>query len=115
MNRIGWKLLLNGIIVIPLLLWFTEATVWNSIVTAVIFCLIAYIIGDQIILRASNNMVATAADAALAFVYFWLVADWMNWSLTWGELLVMVVALGVVEFIFHRLLGEADGRRRVRA
>ena len=55
---------------------------------------------------------ATVADAGLAFVYFWVVAAWMRWTLSLGELIVLALALGVVEWIYHRQLGEADGENR---
>lgn len=115
MNRILRKILMNGIVVVPLLMWFTEATLWGSIMTALALSVIAYLLGDQVILRMSNNIVATVADAALTFFYLWLVADWMDWSLTIGELTTITLALGVVEFIYHRQLGMADGRERERA
>lgn len=108
MNRFLRKLLMNGIVGVPLLMWFTEATLWSSVIAVFVLSVIAYILGDQMILRMSNNTVATVADAGLTFIYFWLVADWMDWSLTIGELSVITLAIGVVEFIYHRQLGEAD-------
>ena len=112
MNRFVRKLVMNGIVVVPLLMWFTEATFWASIVTAVILSTVAFFIGDQLILRMSNNTVATLADAVLAFVYLWIVADTMDWALTIGELFTIVVALGIVEMIYHRQLGRQDGQER---
>ncbi len=108
MNRLLRKIIMNGIVIVPLLMWFTEATIWSSLVTAVILSLVAYFIGDQLILRAGNNTVATLADAGMALVYFWFVAVMMGWSLTFGELVVLTLALGVVEWIYHRQLGWAD-------
>jgi uncharacterized membrane protein len=112
MNRFVRKLLMNGIVIVPLLMWFTEATFWASIVTAAIFTTLAYFIGDQLILRMSNNTIATLSDAVLAFVYFWIVADTMDWTLTLGELFTIVVVLGIVEMIYHRQLGRQDGQER---
>lgn len=109
MNRILRKILMNGIVIVPLLMWFTEATFWSSVITALILSVVSYIVGDQMILRASNNTVATIADVGLTFVYYWLVADMLDWSLTIGELTTLSIAVGVVEFIYHRQLGEADG------
>lgn len=101
---------MNGIVVIPLLMWFTEANFLSSLIAASILSVIAYLIGDQLVLRISNNIIATAADAGLAWIYFWAVASMMNWSLTWGELAIITLALGVVEFIFHRQLGYDEDK-----
>lgn len=109
MTRFLYKMILNAIVIVPLLMWFTEATFWASLISGIVLSVIAYILGDQIILRLGNNTGATIADAVLTFVYFWLVAGWMDWSLSIGELIVLTLALGVVEFFYHRYLGKADG------
>lgn len=108
MGRFLVKWIVNGIVVVTMLMWFTEASFWAAFITASILCIIAYLIGDQLILRASNNTVATIADAVLAIVYLWLVADAMKWHLTTGELLGIVAVLTVVEVIFHRYLDHRD-------
>lgn len=113
MMRFLMKCLMNGIIVIPLLMWLSEATFFGALLTAVILCAIAYYAGDQMVLRMSNNAVATIADVLLTFVYLWLVSLVTGWSLTFGELLLITTAVAVVEVIFHRQLGVWD--RRVRA
>jgi len=99
---------MNGIIVIPLLMWFTEATFLGALLAAVVLCAIAYLVGDQIILRMSNNSIATIADAVLTFVYLWIVSTLADWSLSFTELLVITAAVAVVEIIFHRQLGTWD-------
>ncbi|MEJ8547969.1 DUF2512 family protein [Brevibacillus borstelensis] len=106
------KLVINGIIVVPFVYWFTEASVWASIVTSVGLSIIAYLIGDQLILRASNNLVATFSDAILAAVYLWAVAAFMRWNFSFGEILFTVLVLGVAEFFYHRILGRVDQQER---
>jgi hypothetical protein len=105
MGKFLIKLLLNGVVVTPLLYWFTEATMWSALLTALTLACVAYVLGDQMVLRFSNNTIATIADAVLAFFFLWGVAAFMNWSLSWSELFTIVVLLGAVEIIFHRLLG----------
>lgn len=104
------KLILNGIIVVPLLMTFTEARFTSALITAVLLSLVAFVVGDQFILRVSNNMIATICDAALAFVFLWLTAYMADWSLSTGELLTIVLVLGVVEAIYHRMLREVPAR-----
>ncbi|WP_248927300.1 DUF2512 family protein [Paenibacillus hamazuiensis] len=105
------KLVMNGIIVVPMLLWLSEATFVQAAVSAVLLCVIAYWLGDQVILRNSNNLVASVADAGLAFFFLWAAADFMDWTLTMTDLAILAVSVGVVEFIYHRLLAAYDGAR----
>ncbi len=102
------KLILNGIVVVPLLMYFAGATFMGSMVAALGLSVIAYFIGDQMILRRSNNLVATVADAGLAFVYLWLVANFTGWNLDATEMLIIVAALGLVEWFFHGYLQRQD-------
>lgn len=111
MTRFLIKLVVNGIILVPFLMWFTEGTFFSVLMTSLGLTVIAYILGDQMILRATNNVIATISDAILAAVYLWVVAAMLDWSLTWGELLLTVAALGVAELFYHRYLGLADDRR----
>jgi membrane protein DedA with SNARE-associated domain len=103
------KIVLNGIIVIPLLMWFAGASFMSAMITAVALAVIAYLLGDQIILRASNNTIATIADAVLAIVFLWMVAYFMNWRINLIQLVTIALVLGVVEAFFHRFLQKAPG------
>jgi hypothetical protein len=100
------KLLLNGIVLVPLLLWFTDATWVGVVIASVILSALAYLIGDQFILRASNNTVATAVDAVMALIYLGAVAYFADWGLSFSELIVTVLVLAVVEVIFHALIAR---------
>jgi thiamine transporter ThiT len=108
LNRFGIKLIANAIVVIPLLMWFTEAGLGEALITALVLAVLAYLIGDLLILRMSNNTAATISDAVLAFVYLWLAADWMDWRLNLWEILIISAVLGIVEAIFHRYLDIRD-------
>ncbi|HEY0827815.1 MAG TPA: DUF2512 family protein [Bacilli bacterium] len=112
MEKFLVKTIINGIVVVSLLMWFTEATFVGAALTAVVLSTIAYLAGDQLILRATNNTIATLADAALAFVFIWMVSFFSNWNLNFTELLVIVLVLGLVEFTFHRMLGRVGNPAR---
>ena len=68
---------------------------------------ISYILGDLIILPASNNTVATIADAGIAlltiymFNYFWTYA-WISP----GTALFAAVILGAGEWFFHKYVED---------
>lgn len=111
MSQFFSKLLMNGVVLVLMLMWLSNATFWGSVFAAIGLVIIAYLIGDQLILRVTNNAVATVADACIAFFYLWLVARYADWTLSLGEILIIAIVVGVVEMIFHRQLGWADRRR----
>lgn len=106
------KCLMNAIVVVPLLMWFTEASFLGSVLASILLSALAYLAGDQLILQLSNNAIATIADAVLTFMYLWVVATIAGWSLNFVELLIMTAAVSIVEIIFHRQLGTWDRRTR---
>jgi hypothetical protein len=104
MNKLLLKIVGNGIVVVGLLMLFTEGSFIGALAAAVALSIIAYLLGDQMVLRKTNNGVATVADAVLAAIYLWAVVDFANWSLSLGELLTIVIVLGAFEYFFHSLL-----------
>ncbi|MED4582457.1 DUF2512 family protein [Brevibacillus choshinensis] len=108
MLRFLIKVVMNGIILVPFLYWYTNATMLSIIVASIVFSVIAYLIGDLLILRASNNLVATVADLILAVFYLGVVSTFMHWSFTWGKLLFTAVVVGVVELLYHFFLKRFD-------
>lgn len=113
----GWffrKVIMNGIVLIPMIMWLSNATFWQTAIAALGLCALAYLFGDQYILRRTNNTIATSVDAMLIFTYLWIVARWLDWSLTLGEIAFITVILCAVEWIFHHQLAEANGRSRAK-
>lgn len=96
------KWLLNGVIVVTLLMYYADVPFINALIAATALTLIAYFVGDQVILRATNNAVATLSDAILAFLFLWLASYSMNWALSFGEILIITLILGVAEWFLHR-------------
>ncbi|KPV61379.1 hypothetical protein QJ48_00160 [Paenibacillus sp. A3] len=111
--KIIFKLLLNGAIAVTILLWLTRATFWEAAIASVVLSVIAYLVGDQYVLRISNNTVATLVDAVLAFVYFWVVASLLKWDLSIGGLIFLTLFLGVGEAVYHRFLASDRERGKV--
>ena len=96
------KWLLNGAIVTLLLMFYADVSFIGAAATATALTLLAYFIGDQFILRSTNNFVATVSDAVLAFVFLWLSAYVWSWTLSIGEILVITALLGIAEWFIHR-------------
>lgn len=96
------KWLINGAIVVALLLYYSEATFWGAVCAATALTVIAYVIGDQLLLRATNNLFATISDFLLAAVYLYAVAYMFNWTLSMGEIVTISLILGIAEWFLHR-------------
>ena len=108
------KWLVNGAIVVSLLMYYADVSLLNALITATVLTLIAYFVGDQLVLRATNNAIATLADAILAYAILWLAADQMNWNLSSGEILVITIVLGIAEWVLHRYVMQADLRAQAK-
>ncbi len=102
------KWIVNGAIVATLLMYYADATFISAAVTATALTVIAYFIGDQLILRSTNNVVATASDAVLAFVFLWMASYFWNWSLSTGEILMITAILGIAEWFLHRHVFQTE-------
>lgn len=75
MTRFLIKLVSNGAIVVGCLLGFTNVTFMSATIAPLGLMIIAKLIGDQLILRATNNVTATITDALIAGFYLWAVSQ----------------------------------------
>ncbi len=78
-------------------------TITESLITALVLTVAAYLIGDLWILPSFNNTAATVADAGIAFIAIWL----MNSVLTRDPinltgLLVISLVIAAAEYFFHK-------------
>jgi uncharacterized membrane protein YvlD (DUF360 family) len=106
------KWILNGIIVTPLLMWYADVSFLTAFVTASVLTIIAYLLGDQLVLRSTNNTVATIADFILAAVFLGLASYLLDWDLTFWETVTISAIVGVAEWVYHRyVLGDEQVAR----
>ncbi|MDQ0116204.1 DUF2512 family protein [Paenibacillus harenae] len=104
------KWLINGAIVVAFLTYYADATFWNAAIAATALTVIAYLVGDQFILRTTNNLFATICDFLLAVVYFGALSYVFDWELSWGETFFLAVLIGVAEWVFHRYVFNEELR-----
>jgi hypothetical protein len=95
-------------IVLEVVLLLTANLTFGEILWISLFVtLIAYLIGDLIILRASNNTVATLADFGLSLVTIYLFnVFWYRDNIPFLSALISAAVLGVGEWFFHKYLAE---------
>lgn len=98
------KWILNGVIVVLLLMYYTEINLLNACITATALTLVAYFVGDQLILRSTNNTIATICDFVLAYAVLWVAADSMRLDLAASEILVISFVIAVAEWVLHRFV-----------
>jgi len=102
------KWIVNGAIVTTLLMYFADASFSTAAIAATVLTVVAYFIGDQLILRSTNNTVATVSDAILAFGFLWFASYVWNWRLSVGEIFAITAMLGIVEWILHRYVFQSE-------
>lgn len=105
------KWIINGVIVITLLMLTGDnISFWSAAVTATILTIIAYVLGDLMILRMTNNIIATLCDALLAFIVLWAAAGFMDWEITAGQVTFTAIVLGFAEWFIHRYIFQPKAK-----
>lgn len=104
------KFLVNGLIVVTYMYYYTEISFWSAVVVAAGLTVLAYLIGDQVILRATNNWFATACDIAMAAGYLGILSYFYTWDLSLGETIIIALTLGLAEWVMHRYVFHEDIR-----
>lgn len=87
---------------------------YHSVWIALVVGLVAYILGDYIILRKSGNIVATIADLGLTFLLTWFfvgtVRDEFGGDTIWMSFYVALI-VAVVEYFYHIWLLKSFSRK----
>lgn len=102
------KWLVNGTIATTLLMYYSNASFLGSVTTATILTIIAYMVVDQIILRSTNNLIATVSDGILGYLVLWVAASTMKWTISPGEIFIVALITGIAEFFIHRYVFQAE-------
>lgn len=93
-------------VVLGILLSRMPAYSFGSILwLAVTMSILAYIVGDLLILPAYGNWTAVAADGLLVLFSLWLLPGLLGTSpVGFGTILMAAILLGLGEYYFHRYL-----------
>ncbi|MCZ8512718.1 DUF2512 family protein [Paenibacillus filicis] len=98
------KWFLNGLVVVPFLAVFSEATWVQALLTSTAFSIAAYLIGDLWILKFTKNIAASVADVGLAYVFLYMVSSVFGWTLSNAEMITLSMVVGFEEYFFHSLV-----------
>jgi len=102
MNKFLLKWLINGAIIVAFLMYYSDASLLGAAIAATGLTIIAYLVGDQLILRNTNNLFATICDFVLTVIYFGAVSYILDWKLSWGETMFLALLVGAGEWVMHR-------------
>jgi hypothetical protein len=97
------KLVINGVIAVPGLLWSGTSLAF-ALLTSVAVTLISYALGDLVILPRTNNTFASTADFILTFAMLWLACVVFFQPFRLSGLFLTAFAISVAEYFFHDYL-----------
>lgn len=110
MKHIGALLLKFFIvtIVLELVLYYTtELTFGDIIIISLAVTLIAYLIGDIVILKNTNNTVATIADIGLSLITILMFnLIYLDATISFFDALLASIFIGIGEWVFHKFVGK---------
>ncbi|MED3623937.1 YndM family protein [Neobacillus thermocopriae] len=95
---------------------FYDFSFGDVVLISAVLGLLSYFLGDLLLLRRSNNFIASAADFGLTFLVVWF----MGRAITieddlFSASLISAVAVTAFEYFFHRfLVHESDDRKTIR-
>lgn len=83
----------------------TNLTFTDILIISIAVTVIAYVIGDILILAVSNNTVATVADIALALATIYMFNFlWGIREISFSDALISAAIIGVGELFFHKFV-----------
>jgi len=101
------KYIMTAFILEIVLLLISHASFGEILLLSLAVTVITYIIGDNIILPATNNIIATIADMGLSLVIIYLFDSLQNAEdITFQSAAVAGVMLGFGEFFFHKIIDQ---------
>ena len=99
------KFLMTAFILEVALLLLSDLSFGRILFLSIIITVISYLIGDMVLLPATNNAVATIADMVLNTIVIYLFNFiWNINSITFITALLSGILLGIGEFYFHKII-----------
>lgn len=97
------KLLFNGLIAIPGLIW-SGASRPFAFWTGIALALFSYAVGDLMLLRRTNNTFASMSDFILSFAFLWAACALFFQPVQLPGLFLTAFVLSVAEYFWHDYL-----------
>lgn len=92
-----------------ILSYFSNATITEVLIIAVVGTAINYLLGDLVILRVGGNMTAALCDGLVAGILAWAVMmTWRVKVINYWAILAFAVVVAVAEYFFHMYLKSSE-------
>jgi fucose 4-O-acetylase-like acetyltransferase len=99
------KFIMLAVVLEIVLLLLTSLTFGSILWIALVLTAVAYIVGDMIILPATNNIVATIADFIIALFLIYLFNFFWNTNrISFLSAVAAAAVIGVGEWFFHKMI-----------
>lgn len=101
------KFVMVAVVLEVILSMLTDLTFSEILYVSATVTVLAYVIGDLLILAASNNTIATIADAGLAaFIIYMFNYIWELREISLSDALIAAVVIGIGEWFFHKYVAK---------
>lgn len=102
------KFIMTAVVLEIVLLLLSGVTFGRILWIALVITVASYIIGDMVILPATNNVVATIADIGLSLIIIYMFNFfWNRNDLPFLSALIAAVILGGGEWVFHKFIDRS--------
>lgn len=102
------KFIMTAIVLEIVLLLFSDLSFLNILGLSLILTLIAYIIGDMVILPITNNAVATVVDIGLTLAIIYLFNYlWNTGNIPFFSAIIAGAMIGGGEWFFHKIVDRS--------
>lgn len=102
------KFIMTAIVLEIVLLLFSDLNFGNILGVSLVLTLIAYIVGDMVILPATNNAVATIVDIGLTIAILYLIDYlWNEIRIPFFSSIVAGAMIGGGEWFFHKIVDRS--------
>jgi uncharacterized membrane protein YvlD (DUF360 family) len=101
------KFVMAAVILETVMYLFSDLTFGSVLWIALVITVGSYIIGDLLILPASNNIVASLADFGIAFAIIYMFNFiWTTVSIPLLSALIAALIVGIAEWFLHKYLAS---------
>lgn len=102
------KFIMTAVVLEIVLLLMSGITFGRILWISLVITVILYIIGDMVILPATNNMIATLADMGMALIIIYMFNFfWNRNDISFLSALISGIVLGGGEWVFHKLVDRS--------
>ncbi len=103
------KFILAAVVLEVDLLILSDLNFIQILYLALLIAVASYLVGDLLILPATNNIIATISDVVISLIIVFLFNRiWMKGSISLLSAVVAAVAIGFAEWFFHKAVNHGS-------